>query len=106
MEQPRINLFVTNNNTLMTTLTINDIILKSIETINNIFLKLEYNILLQYFIDFMIIISCLIIFIILLDKVMTMADNYVKKIEEKLKQKQLEKLQKILKQKQIQKQIK
>ena len=64
MEQPRINLFVTNNNTLMTTLTINDIILKSIETINNIFLKLEYNILLQYFIDFMIIISCLIIFII------------------------------------------
>jgi len=33
---------------------------------------------------------------------MTMADNYVKKIEEKLKQKQLEKLQKILKQKQIQ----
>jgi hypothetical protein len=102
MEQPRINLFVTNNNTLMTTLTINDIILKSIETINNIFLKLEYNILLQYFIDFMIIISCLIIFIVLLDKLMTMADNYVKKIEEKLKQKQLEKLQKILKQKQIQ----
>ena len=102
MEQPRINLFVTNNNTLMTTNMMNDIILKSIETINNIFLKLEYNILLQYFIDFMIIISCLIIFIILLDKVMTMADNYVKKIEEKLKQKQLEKLQKILKQKQIQ----
>jgi large-conductance mechanosensitive channel len=102
MEQPRIILFITNNNTLMTTLTINDIILKSIETINNIFLKLEYNILLQYFIDFMIIISCLIIFIVLLDKLMTMADNYVKKIEEKLKQKQLEKLQKILKQKQIQ----
>jgi hypothetical protein len=86
MEQPRINLFITNNNTLMTTLTINDIILKSIETINNIFLKLKYNILLQYFIDFNIILSCLIIFIMLLNNIMNIADNYIKKIEEKLKQ--------------------
>ena len=82
MEQPRINLFVTNNNTLMTTNMMNDIMKKIISNINIIS---EYNVLFRYFIDFIILSSCLITFIIILDKIIDIVDNYVKKLEEKYK---------------------
>jgi len=82
MEQPRINLFVTNNNTLMTTNMMNDIMKKIISNINIIS---EYNVLFRYFIDFIILSSCLITFIIMLDKIIDIVDNYVKKLEEKYK---------------------
>jgi len=82
MEQPRINLFVTNNNTLITTNMMNDIMKKIISNINIIS---EYNVLFRYFIDFIILSSCLITFIIMLDKIIDIVDNYVKKLEEKYK---------------------